>query len=173
MNDFDTAVTQKLEERLHLIAIPPAPVEKVLTTAARQRRAARLLVASVGVVVVLAGVAGSWLWFGQVHQSDTHQAVTAAQIVQALPCEPTRVSHTETGVQEQTCLYEGHKMILWTLNEGSNQIYPASWVHSTLVGTPDRWIAGCARSEDCQAIQSRFGGHPSSGSSLGISIVVK
>ena len=89
------------------------------------------------------------------------------------PCQATGTTHTQTGVQEQVCLYNGHKIILWTLQKGPNTIYPPGWAQTIVMGTPDRWIAGCARLDDCEAIQSTFGGDLSSGPVLGVEIIVQ
>ena len=128
----------------------------------------RLRIAGAAVVAVLAGAAGVWAVSGQ-----DHQAATAAKIIHGLPCQATGTTHTQTGVQEHVCLYNDHKIILWTLQKGPNTIYPPGWAQTIVMGTPARWIAGCPRLDDCEAIQSTFGGDLSSGPVLGVEIIVQ
>jgi hypothetical protein len=104
----------------------------------------------------------------------SHGASTSS-IADQLGCHEARSSHPQAGVEQETCSFHGHTIVILTLSKGRHALYPPLLLDNFIVGPSGvvkAWVVGCHRRDDCVTIKRQLGGDLSSGWVLGLSLVV-
>jgi hypothetical protein len=81
---------------------------------------------------------------------------SSGRVADRLGCRHISSGTSETGVSQETCEFNGVRIVIWSFSRGSNVVYPLNWMESAVQGPT--WIVGCGNSEECVAIRGRLGG---------------